>query len=66
VIRTPAYDLTEQGKAAAKMIEAQNPSGRFGTAYEDCAPVVAFLASEGAGYLNGQVIGVDGGMTLIA
>jgi 3-oxoacyl-[acyl-carrier protein] reductase len=66
VIRTPAYDLTEQGKAAAKMIEDQNPSGRFGTPYEDCSPVVAFLASEGAGYLNGQAIGIDGGMTLIA
>nr|WP_162938436.1 SDR family oxidoreductase [Mycobacterium kyogaense] len=66
VIRTPAYDLTEQGRAAAKMVEAQNPSGRFGTAYEDCSPVIAFLASEGAGYLNGQAIGIDGGQTLIA
>ncbi len=66
VIRTPAYDLGEQLKAAAEMIEASNPTGRFGTAYEDCAPVVAFLASEGAGYLNGQAIGVDGGLTLIA
>jgi len=66
VIRTPAYDLDDKMRAAAKMIEASIPSGHFGTAYEDCAPIVAFLASEAAGYLNGQAIGVDGGMALFA
>lgn len=35
--------------------------GRFGTP-ADVADAVAFLASEAAGYITGQVLGVDGGM----
>lgn len=37
------------------------PLGRFG-APEDVAALVAFLASDAAGYISGQVIGVDGGL----
>ncbi len=37
------------------------PLQRFGTP-EDVAGCVAFLASEGAGYITGQVLGVNGGM----
>ncbi|GGH47160.1 SDR family NAD(P)-dependent oxidoreductase [Microbacterium album] len=66
VVRTPAYDLSEQGRAAAESMAANNPTGRFGTPYEDLTPVLVFLASEGAGYVNGQLIGVDGGGFLIA
>ena len=38
------------------------PMQRMGTP-EEVAAVVAFLASEGAGYVSGQIIGVDGAMT---
>ena len=37
------------------------PLGRFGKP-EDIAKAVAFLASDAAGYITGQVLGVDGGM----
>src|SRR5438105_12334947 len=40
---------------------AQTPLGRFGTV-EDVASVVAFLASDDAAYVTGQVIIVDGGL----
>ena len=39
------------------------PLGYFGTP-EDVAGVVAFLASEDARYVTGQVIGIDGGLSL--
>jgi 3-oxoacyl-[acyl-carrier protein] reductase len=45
---------------SAKYLESI-PAGRFGTP-EDVAAVVAFLASEAAGYVNGQTIAVDGGL----
>ena len=44
-------------------IRAQVPSGRFGEP-EEVAEVVVFLAGEGAGYMTGQTLAVDGGMTM--
>jgi len=65
VVRTPAYDLTEQGRQAAAALEGSIPVRRFGTP-SDCGAAFAFLASEDAGYVNGQMIGIDGGFRLIA
>ena len=42
---------------------AQIPLGRFGET-QDIANTVAFLASEKADYITGQVICVDGGMAM--
>ena len=44
-------------------IRTQVPLGRFGEAGE-VAEVVAFLVGEGAGYVTGQTIAVDGGMSM--
>ena len=38
------------------------PAGRAGQA-DEVAALVAFLCSDAAGYINGQVIGIDGGMS---
>jgi NAD(P)-dependent dehydrogenase (short-subunit alcohol dehydrogenase family) len=42
--------------------KARIPMGRYGTTAE-IAAVVSFLASEGAGYITGQNLRVDGGIT---
>lgn len=45
----------------ADQLKAMVPAGRAGTP-EDVAALVAFLCGDAAGYINGQVIGVNGGM----
>jgi 3-oxoacyl-[acyl-carrier protein] reductase len=63
----PGYVETElTGSLPEKVkdqIRDQVPAGRFGDA-EEVAEVVAFLAGEGAGYITGQTVAVDGGMTM--
>ena len=47
---------------AEAVVAGSTPMGRIGQLGE-LAPTVLFLASEGAGYITGQVITIDGGRT---
>lgn len=63
----PGFIEIGMTRALSESIRAQVlqsiPLGRFGQP-EDVAAVVAFLASDEAAYLTGQVITVDGGMVM--
>jgi len=54
-------DLSEELK---KSILTATPTGRMGKP-EEIAAAVAFLASEEAAYITGQVLAVDGGMAMM-
>jgi NAD(P)-dependent dehydrogenase (short-subunit alcohol dehydrogenase family) len=43
-----------------ELAKKRNPLGRFGTA-EEFANLAAFLVSDGAAYINGEVVTMDGG-----
>ena len=60
-IRTPMTDKLSQKQQDA--ISEKIPFKRLGTP-EDVANVCLFLASPAAGYVTGQVLAVDGGMTM--
>ena len=65
LIRT-AQSLSEEHSVGPEGLAAMEPSvplGRIGKP-EDIAGVAMFLASEQAGYLTGQTIIVDGGLTV--
>ena len=64
----PGMILTETAalaisEASLAQLAAENPLRRLGTG-EDIAKVVAFLLSSDAAYVNGQVLRVDGGLTI--
>ena len=56
-----AGSMTE-GAFPPEQIKAMVPVGRAGSPRE-VAALAAFLCSDDAGYVNGQVIGIDGGMS---
>ena len=63
VIDTEATRLVVPGDVLSKGVEATSLR-RIGHP-EDLAPVVAFLCSDGASYLTGQTVIVDGGITML-
>ena len=57
-------DMTEVlGEEMLKQVKQRIPINRLGTA-DDVAAVVLFLASPAASYITGQVLTVDGGLTV--
>ena len=54
-------EMVQGGDDARERMRGKNALGRLGTP-EDVVDVVVFLMSEGARYMNGSVVEVDGGM----
>jgi 3-oxoacyl-[acyl-carrier protein] reductase len=61
-IRTPRLAALYKNEAELAKAAAQIPIGRIGEP-EDFSPIVAFLAGAPSGYITGQTICVDGGLT---
>ena len=64
----PGFIITELTKdlpdALQDQIKASTPLGHFGEV-QDIANAVAFLASDEAAYITGQVLAVDGGLVMM-
>ena len=64
----PGFVLTELTQDLPEALQAEitnrTPLGRFGTT-EEIANAVAFLASDEAAYITGQVLAVDGGLVMM-
>jgi len=55
-----AFSRLLPGPALEQFAKARNPLARFGTP-EEFANLAAFLVSDGSGYINGEVVVMDGG-----
>lgn len=62
--KTPLASSMTANEATAQAIAAMHPLQRLGEA-DDIAALAAFLLSDQAGWITGQVIGVDGGRSTL-
>ena len=66
-VKTELWDKLHEGEKGAKVTQAVEraiPLRRLGTP-EDVADVVAFFVGDDSRYLTGQVLSIDGGLTMI-
>ena len=63
VIETPFHDRMSTPEMMKQFV-ASIPLGRTGTA-EECGRVIAFLASDAAGYIHGEMIEINGGQLML-
>lgn len=66
-VRTALWDKLhegEKGERVTQAVERAIPMRRLGTP-EDVADVVAFFVGDDSRYLTGQVLSIDGGLTMI-
>ena len=56
-------DETDDSNASYQKLKLQNPAGRLGTP-NDIAKMVGYLASDDAGFVNGQIMQVNGGVVV--
>jgi NAD(P)-dependent dehydrogenase (short-subunit alcohol dehydrogenase family) len=71
-IRTPMYEKTRSEMSPeilaahdAQMLQAVPLGGKLGDVQRDFVPVLAFYASEGAQFITGQIVSVDGGTLMV-
>ena len=62
-IRTPLAEQVLRDKSYAQSVIDRTPLGRVGEAGE-VAAAVAFLCMPGAAYISGQILAIDGGMSI--
>lgn len=66
-VKTELWDKLHEGEKGQKITEAVTraiPMRRLGTP-EDVADVIAFFVGDDSRYLTGQVLSIDGGLTMI-
>ena len=65
MVKEEGAKFYEENKDIVNMYNSVIPLGRMGTA-EDAANIISFLCTPKAGFINGQQIVVDGGVSVVS